>query len=75
MNPSRYHPALVALHWLIAILVLFSLGMGMLVLEEIPNSAPEKIDALRGHMVVGVALLLLMLVRLGVRLGTRRPAP
>jgi len=75
VNPSRYHPALVALHWLIAILVVFSLGMGMLVLEEIPNSAPEKIDALRGHMVAGVAILLLMLVRLGVRLGTRRPAP
>lgn len=75
MNPSRYHPALVVLHWLVAILVLFSLLMGMLVLEEMPNSRPEKIDALRGHMVAGVAILLLMLVRLGLRLGTRRPAP
>lgn len=75
MNPSKYHPALVALHWLIAILILFSLGMGMLVLEEIPNSAPEKIDALRGHMIAGVVILLLMLVRFGLRLGTARPAP
>ena len=57
MNASRYHPALVALHWLTAILILFSLGMGMLVLEEIPNSAPEKIDALRGHMIAGIAIL------------------
>lgn len=75
MNPSRYHPALVALHWLIALALLFSLGSGMLVLEEIPNSSPEKIDALRGHMIAGIVILLLMLIRLGLRLGTARPAP
>jgi len=75
MSPSRYHPALVALHWLIAFLLLFSLGMGMLVLEEIPNSAPEKIDALRGHVIAGIVILLLMVIRLGLRLGTRMPAP
>lgn len=75
MNAARYHPALVALHWLLAIALLFSLGTGMLVLEEIPNSAPEKVDALRIHMIAGVVILLLMLVRLGLRLGTNRPAP
>jgi cytochrome b561 len=75
MKPLRYHPALVALHWLMAIALLFSLGTGMLVLDEIPNSAAEKIDALRSHMIAGVSILLLMLVRLGLRLGTSRPAP
>jgi cytochrome b561 len=75
MQPSRYHPGLVALHWLVAILVLFSLGMGMLVLEEIPNSSPDKIDALRGHMIAGIVILLLMLIRLALRLKTKRPAP
>jgi cytochrome b561 len=75
MSPSRYHPALVALHWLIAIALLFSLGSGMLVLEELPNRSPEKVDALRGHMIAGVVILLLMLIRLGLRVGTARPAP
>jgi cytochrome b561 len=75
MTPSRYHPALVALHWLIALALLFSIGTGMLVLEEIPNDAPGKIDALRTHMIAGVVILLLMLVRFGLRLGTARPAP
>ncbi len=75
MTPSRYHPALVALHWLIAIALLFSLGTGMLVLDEIPNSSPEKVDALRTHMTAGIVILLLMLIRFGLRLGTARPAP
>lgn len=75
MSPSRYHPALVALHWLIAIALLFSLGSGMLVLEEIPNSSLEKVDALRSHMIAGVVILFLMLIRFGLRLGTARPAP
>ncbi|HEX6267141.1 MAG TPA: cytochrome b/b6 domain-containing protein [Burkholderiales bacterium] len=73
MTPEKYHPALVALHWLLAALVVFMLVMGMVSLEEIPNSSPDKLFALRGHMVIGVAILVLMLVRLVVRFSTRRP--
>lgn len=73
--PARYHPALVALHWLLAAGLLFALGMGTLSLKELPNTSPDKLFALRGHMAFGVALLLLTLVRLGVRLATRRPPP
>jgi cytochrome b561 len=74
-SPARYHPALVALHWLAAALILFSLAMGTLSLKEIPNSSPDKLFALRGHMVLGIAILVLMAVRFAVRLGTRRPLP
>jgi cytochrome b561 len=73
MTLEKYHPVLVALHWLLAALVVFMLVMGMASLEEIPNSSPDKLFALRGHMVIGITILALMLVRLVVRFSTRRP--
>ena len=73
MTGEKYHPALVALHWLLAVLIFFAWGVGALSLEEMPNSSPDKIPALRVHMVTGIAILALMLVRLAVRFGTRRP--
>ena len=75
MAPERYPRALVVLHLLLAALILFSLAMGMLSLASIPNGSPDKLFALRGHMVAGIAILLLMLVRLAVRLASPRPAP
>lgn len=75
MTVGKYHPALVALHWLLAVLILFAWGVGALSLEEMPNSSPGKIATLRVHMVVGAAILLLTLVRLVVRFSTRRPPP
>ena len=70
---ARYHPVLVALHWLIALLILGALGVGFFVLAAMPNSDPAKIDVLRVHMIVGFAILLLMLVRLPVRLASAHP--
>ncbi len=72
---SRYHPALVVLHWLIAILVLFGLVMGTFGLSTLPNSSPDKIGALQGHMVAGGAILILTLLRLVVRRVTVHPPP
>ena len=73
--PTRHHPALVVLHWLLAALLLLALAMGTLVLKEMPNASPDKIGALRGHMVVGIAIGALMLVRLLVRWRTAGPVP
>jgi cytochrome b561 len=75
MTPKRYHPALVALHWLLAFLILLALGMGSLKLPHIPNDVPEKLMALRGHMVAGSLILLLTLIRFIARVKTRHPAP
>jgi cytochrome b561 len=72
--PTRHHPALVVLHWLLAALLLLALAMGTFVLKEIPNTLPDKIGALRGHMVVGIAIGVLMFVRLLVRWRSRSPA-
>lgn len=73
MSPTRYHPFLVTLHWLLAFAVLLALGMGTFVLSEIPNTSPDKVDGLGDHMTVGIAILALMLIRLAVRLFTDKP--
>lgn len=75
MKPNRYHPLLVALHWLMVPMIMLALIMGGNVLVDIPNSDPAKLDALRGHMLFGLGILALMLVRLATRLIASRPAP
>jgi cytochrome b561 len=71
---SRYHPLLVAIHWLLAFLIVAALALGALVVVKIPNTDPMKLEALRGHMSGGALILMLMLVRLFVRTRTTRPA-
>lgn len=72
-SPTRYHPLLVALHWGLALFLVASLILGMFVLKEIPNSSPQKLEALRAHMIGGMAILALMIARLAVRLSTAKP--
>jgi cytochrome b561 len=70
---DKYNRVLVVLHWLLAVAIVFALAMGTLSLQHIPNSSPDKVFALRGHMVAGLAILALTLVRLAVRLGSAKP--
>jgi cytochrome b561 len=72
---TRYHPALVALHWALAALIVAALALGALVMVRIPNGDPAKIAALRSHMEGGALILALMLARLAVRARTAHPAP
>jgi cytochrome b561 len=75
MTIHRYHAALVVLHWLLGFMILLGLIMGTFSLEPLSNSQPEKLDSLRGHMINGLAIGVLMIVRLIVRSLTHRPAP
>jgi cytochrome b561 len=75
MTTHRYHTSLVVLHWLLGFMILLGLIMGTFSLERLPNSQPEKLDSLRGHVINGLAIGVLMIVRLIVRSLTRRPAP
>ncbi|MEM1431666.1 MAG: cytochrome b/b6 domain-containing protein [Pseudomonadota bacterium] len=70
---SRYHPVLVALHWLLALMILMALMAGGMVLSEMPNNDPEKVAALRAHMTVGLIIGSLMVIRLVTRLTTAHP--
>lgn len=73
-TPTRYPAAIVVLHWLLAGMVALALMAGTFSLAELPNSSPDKVGALRGHMIVGIAMGVLMLVRLVVRLRSPLPA-
>ncbi len=75
MKPSRYHPALVALHWFLAIFIVLALALGMFVLKAIPNASPQKLEALRAHMIGGGVILTLMLARFAVRALSAKPEP
>jgi cytochrome b561 len=70
---SRYHPLLVTLHWLLAVLIIAALALGALVMIKVPNTAPMKIETLRHHTTGGFLILVLMLVRLLVRARTSHP--
>jgi cytochrome b561 len=72
---SRYHPLLVLLHWLLAVLIVAMLCIGFMVLEPMPNVDPQKIDILLIHMSVGMLILALMVIRFIIRMRMSRPAP
>jgi cytochrome b561 len=74
--PKRYHPALVVLHWLIVILI-FATAYFVLAAGEGRRGFGFTIAGLPTigiHMILGLSVLLLMVVRLVVRLATRHPA-
>jgi hypothetical protein len=71
---SRYHPLLVMLHWLIAVLIVALLSIGFFSAVAVPNTDPHKLSILLIHMSAGMLVFALMAVRLIVRLSTAQPA-
>lgn len=70
---KRYHPLLVALHWLLAVMIIVALVMGGNVLAALPNDDPDKMFSLRAHMSIGVIIGTLMIARLVTRLRSAHP--
>lgn len=75
MSPKHFHPALRILHWLIATLIISALFLGTFVMARTPNSDPSKPFILIKHMLAGLLVLALALLRMFVRPRTKRPAP
>ncbi len=71
-HPSRYHPLSMALHWLLALLILGSLGVG-LYMTGLPLSV-QKLKLYNWHKWAGVVILVLSAARLLWRLVQRPPA-
>jgi|SRR6185369_6007752 cytochrome b561 len=70
----QYHPLLIGLHWLVALLIITTLGVGFLCLAQWRTDDPRTIGLLRWHVGGGVLILTLMAVRFMVRLRTPRPS-
>lgn len=73
MRADRYSLAAILLHWTIAFALAFQIGMGWQ-LEHLPRG-PVMFAMFQLHKSIGIAILLLSLLRLGLRLATPRPAP
>ncbi len=68
--PARYHGAAMALHWLLAALLVFQFALGLR-LDEVAGS--QKFTAYQFHKSIGITILLLSLARLALRLAVPRP--
>jgi cytochrome b561 len=71
---SRYQPVLVALHWLLALMIIGLLCLGFFVLAKMPNTDPSKLEILVWHMTGGMFVLILMILRFIIRARSARPA-
>jgi len=75
-SSKRYHPALVTMHWLIALLVFVNLYLGIVVFEN-RAGGPGDFQAVNLlvtiHMAVGVTIIALLIARFILRVRTNRP--
>ncbi len=69
---KRYHPGLVTLHWLTALLI-FSVAFLGIYVDNFATDA-QKPGLLGIHMVLGLLTLVLMVIRIFVRVSTPKPA-
>src|SRR5262245_27110095 len=74
-RPSRYHPALVAIHWMTAVAIGLAIATGKLSLERGPGSSADRYVVLGAHMFLGMTILGLTVARLLIRTLTRKPPP
>ncbi|CAM3968578.1 hypothetical protein D3C76_1044960 [compost metagenome] len=70
MKPVAFHPLARLLHWLMAVLILAMLFVGVSMVSDL---SPRHTWLVSLHKAIGLALLLLVLVRIGVRLSLAPP--
>jgi cytochrome b561 len=69
----RYGAVSIALHWIIATLIVIQVCLGWYMNEVLPDHSPAQAQIVTLHISVGLTILLLVLIRIGVRLA--HPAP
>jgi cytochrome b561 len=70
---KRFRPVWIVLHWLMALLVFVTFGIGLLSLTNVPN-AGAKLVPLGAHMAIGIAILVIVTLRYILRLRVFKPA-
>ncbi|MBX2825195.1 MAG: cytochrome b/b6 domain-containing protein [Gammaproteobacteria bacterium] len=73
MPARRYHGVAIGLHWLMAILIVFMLGLGKY-MTSLETTDPTRFSLTQLHKSIGVVLLLLVVWRLLWRLTHRPPS-
>lgn len=73
ISPARYSTTAIVLHWGIAALLLFQISLGWR-LEDLPKGVAQ-FNGYQLHKSVGIAILLLSVLRVAVRFIKPRPAP
>ncbi|MBA3939957.1 MAG: cytochrome b [Sphingopyxis sp.] len=68
--PGRFHPAIRLLHWTMALLVLAMLFIGI---AMVSTAGPAYASLLALHRPIGIAILLLAVLRLAIRFRTGAP--
>jgi cytochrome b561 len=71
--PSRYTWQAIALHWVLALLIIGMLWLGFSI-EDIPRNTPARGFYLNLHKSIGVLVLMLVLLRLTWRIRHKPPA-
>lgn len=66
-TPTGYSRLIVILHWVTALLILYILTIGHETMEQMPNSAPAKVDVMRTHLILGGTVLALTMLRVAVK--------
>jgi cytochrome b561 len=73
-SDARYTRTAIALHWVVAALVVVQVAWGW-AMQEIPKQPPGlRADAFNVHKSIGITIFMLMLVRVGWRIAHPPPA-
>jgi cytochrome b561 len=70
---GRYGRVSIALHWTLAALIVVQLCLGWYMNEVLPDHSAAQAQVVTIHVWVGLTILILVLARIGVRIG--HPAP
>ena len=69
----KYNKVQALFHWVSAVLIICLLITGAVFLTDIPNSDPEKVSALKWHLLTGILILMLAVFRIIWRMKTAQP--
>lgn len=74
MRPRRWHPLIIALHWLTLALILAQFGLAQIMRDE-TRDLISRFQFYQWHKSVGLTVATLVLLRLALRLALPSPQP